>query len=435
MKVLAVVPARGGSQGILKKNIRDLGGRPLLYYQVANGLRSKADMTVVSTDSLEIASIVEHLCPVIIRPSEISGDKSKTEETLLHALNAYPTDIVVTLQPTNPLTKVEHINACIDLVEQGYDSTGCFVKDYGFYLDNLDEILNRPMRQDKKPRLRETGCCWATKVSFLKKTGNRFGGKYGIVPVSKEEAIEIDDEADWRMAESLVRREYFKSRVVPECSFGEDFWGVVTDPDGLVRDLGREREKKLAWHSHILRYVNALSGKVLDVGCGLGHILSGFHNGFEKYGTDISSYAREKASQYGTILEDTSSFEDNTFDVVTLINVIEHLQHPVEVIREIWRVLKPGGKFIVETADFESAIAHRFGGNYRMLCDKTHVQLISLLGLHRMLLENMFEVEKIEYPYFDTEYFTKENLMRVSDITKVSPPFPGNIVTLYCYKK
>ena len=87
------------------------------------------------------------------------------------------------------------------------------------------------------------------------------------------------------------------------------------------------------------------------------------------------------------------------------------------------------------TPDFDSGCARRFGNNFRLLHDKTHVSLFSDFSLKELLEDTGFVVDKIEYPFFDTKYFTKENLLKVFDTSTVSPAFYGNIMTLYVRKK
>lgn len=204
--ILAIIPARGGSKGIKLKNIKHLGGKPLIYYSMRNALQSKyINHIVVATDSTEIADTVIGLFPdieVIMRPPDISHDLSKTEETLLYVLEKRKADIVVTLEPTNPFIEVKYIDEAIEMVNS-YDSCLLVVEDFGFFLDDGD-LLERPMRQEKIPRLREAGGCWVTKSETLVMDENRLGGNMGFVVVPKRCAIHLDDEDDWEMAEALM---------------------------------------------------------------------------------------------------------------------------------------------------------------------------------------------------------------------------------------
>ena len=234
----------------------------------------------------------------------------------------------------------------------------------------------------------------------------------------------------------MPRSIYYTRREPPAGSeFEEGYWGVVKDPDGNVRDLSQERDKKVEDLACELAFVNKLPpGRLLDVGCGLGHLLSGVDPSWQRHGIEISGYAAEKAAAYGEIHHgdlESAGYPDRFFDVVTLYHVIEHMEDPERELREIKRVLKPGGWLIAGTPNFDSACARRFGDNFRLLNDATHISLFSAESLRRLLEDNGFSVDWEDYPFFDTRYFTRENLERLFDTTKMSPPFYGNIMTLY----
>ena len=97
--------------------------------------------------------------------------------------------------------------------------------------------------------------------------------------------------------------------------------------------------------------------------------------------------------------------------------------------------MKTNGHLVIAAPNFDSGVARRFGENFRFLHDKTHISLFSDFSLRQLLEDNGFIVNRMEYPFFDTKYFTKENLMRLFDTSKVSPPFYGSVMTLYARKK
>lgn len=122
-KVVAIIPARGGSKGIKDKNIIDLNGHPLIYYSVRAGLESKyVDDVVVSTDSeriREIAILCGAACP-FLRPEELASDEAKTIDSILHAIReldsrGYGYDVLIILQPTSPLRNSTDIDAALEL--------------------------------------------------------------------------------------------------------------------------------------------------------------------------------------------------------------------------------------------------------------------------------------------------------------------------------
>jgi len=217
------------------------------------------------------------------------------------------------------------------------------------------------------------------------------------------------------------------------------YWGKVVDPDGRERNLLEE------WDAHIknmkeeISFVNGLKpGKILDVGCGPGFFLSAISNNWKKYGTEISEVAASYAKKYGIVFVGelpVAKYKTDFFDVVLMHHVIEHLEDPITYVSEVKRILKPGGYFIVGTPDFDSGCARRFGENYRMLHDKGHISLFTSFSLVKLLEDMNFTILKLEYPFFETGWFTKENLLRLFDLGDVSPPFYGNFVTAYAIKK
>ncbi|NQU05220.1 MAG: class I SAM-dependent methyltransferase [Calditrichaeota bacterium] len=220
--------------------------------------------------------------------------------------------------------------------------------------------------------------------------------------------------------------------------YEESYWGVVKDPDGIERDRLAEREKHLEDVKEELDFLNSLPiGRILDVGCGLGYLLSGLKSGWEKHGIEVSKFACEHASQFGNIHHGdliSRSYPDEHFDVVVMHHVIEHIDDPVREVKEIGRILKQGGHLLLGTPDFDSGCARRFGENYRLLHDKSHVSLFTNDSMHRFLRDHGFQINHVGYPFFETRYFTKENLERLFDTTKISPPFYGNFMTFYCQR-
>jgi hypothetical protein len=94
-------------------------------------------------------------------------------------------------------------------------------------------------------------------------------------------------------------------------------------------------------------------------------------------------------------------------------------------------LLKDKGTFIIGTPDFDSGCARRFGKNYRLMGPE-HIRLFSNDSMHRFLRDHGFKINKVEYPFFNSRLFNKENLMRLFDTSKVSPPFYGNYMTFFC---
>lgn len=216
------------------------------------------------------------------------------------------------------------------------------------------------------------------------------------------------------------------------------YWQTSVDPDGRPRRPAEERERRLENCRAELAYLARLEpGRILDVGCGVGYLLSALDRRWDKHGTEVSPFAARQASEHGKIhlgpLE-AAGYPANHFDVVVLYHVIEHMTDPVAALREAYRILKPGGQMLVGTPDFDGACARLFGENFRMLHDKTHTSLFSCESLRRLLLDTGLCVEHVDFPFFDTQHFTQDNLNKLFDTERVSPPFYGNVMTYYCKK-
>jgi phosphoheptose isomerase len=233
--------------------------------------------------------------------------------------------------------------------------------------------------------------------------------------------------------------EYFRKRAAKQpVDYGEAYWGTVVDPDGNVRDRRKEREQHLDDIREELAFLNSLPpGRILDVGCGLGFLLSALSPAWDKHGVEISGFAAAHAREWATVhigtLQD-ARYPTAFFDVLVMHHVIEHVEDPVPALLEAYRILRPGGVLVLGTPDFDSGCARRFGENYRLLHDPTHVSLFTNDSMHRFLRDHGFVIDRVEYPFFDTRHFTPDNLLRLFDTTKVSPPFYGNFMTFYARK-
>ena len=89
---------------------------------------------------------------------------------------------------------------------------------------------------------------------------------------------------------------------------------------------------------------------------------------------------------------------------------------------------------IIGTPDFDCGAARRYGNDFRLLHDKTHVSLFSNDSMHRFLRDMGFKVQKVEYPFFDTTFFNEVNLMRLLENKSISPPFYGSVMTFFAVK-
>lgn len=238
-----------------------------------------------------------------------------------------------------------------------------------------------------------------------------------------------------------VNGEYFVS--IPKGTketMGQEYWGIVRDPDGNVRNRSEERQKHNDDIKYIIDYVNSINpGKILDVGCGPGWLLSSISSGWEKHGNEMDKKAinlcKDNSIAFTTKDITNNIYEPNYFDIIILHHVIEHVPDPIKFILAVKKILKSGGKLILGTPDFDSGCARLFRSNYRLLHDPTHISLFSNESMHRLLRDHGFNILKVEYPFFETRYFNIENLSRLFDTKRISPPFYGNFMTFYAICK
>lgn len=221
MKILAIIPARGGSKRIPKKNVKKLAGKPLIHYSIDAAKKSRLiDRIVVSTDNKLIAKIaINSGVEVIKRPPELATDKSPTEPTLAHVVDeleklGYKPDLVVLLQPTSPFRKVEHIEEGIKLARNEHadlvvslqkvkkpptwmfemKSGGAVKKFIELSTVNSNEYLNLHVLN---------GAIYVIKTEFLLSKQDIYSGRtYGFVMDNKS-SLDIDDHEDFKLAKVL----------------------------------------------------------------------------------------------------------------------------------------------------------------------------------------------------------------------------------------
>lgn len=220
-KILVVIPARGGSKGIPRKNIRLLNNRPLISYAIGVARSSQyVDDVVVTTDDSEITLIAEKFgASVVRRSSELASDEIPLDPVVYNAMiqkeklafDEY--DLVITLQPTSPLLKSQTLDKAIEKFEDfSVDSVISVVDDrhlkWGYDDDNqryFPLYMQRVNRQYLPKSFRETGAILATRRAFVNET-SRLGENIAIIEVSREESIDIDNYEDWWLAENYLQR-------------------------------------------------------------------------------------------------------------------------------------------------------------------------------------------------------------------------------------
>lgn len=228
--VVAVIPARGGSKGIIKKNITDFLGNPLITYTIKQAKDSEEiDEVYVSTDAKDIGAISEEAgAKVIERPDDIAGDKASTESALVHALGQIKQErdkqpeVMVVLQCTSPLRREDDIDEAVRLVTQeGFDSVLSAFEYHKFYWEfdgDAAEPINynpesRKRRQDiNKARYQENGSIYVVKAQMLEKNKCRLGGNIGIHEMPEIMSDEIDTPEDLRKIEAIAEKIAFHGK-------------------------------------------------------------------------------------------------------------------------------------------------------------------------------------------------------------------------------
>ena len=221
-KIIAFIPARGGSRGIPNKNIKEFAGKPLILHSIEYALASKlVNEVIVSTDDSKISKISKDAgASDIKRPPELCTDTATTESAIEHYLHSskIKPDIIILLQVTSPLRPKSSLDEALRHYQKGeYDSLLSICPTHRFFWrvkgDNTAyaeyDYLNRPRRQDlnrENMRYVENGSIYIFSREHFEKTGNRLGGKIGYVEWPEDCSIEIDTIIDFNILEGIFLR-------------------------------------------------------------------------------------------------------------------------------------------------------------------------------------------------------------------------------------
>lgn len=228
MKILCVIPVRGGSKGIPGKNIKLLGGQPLLKYTTDVALESKfIEKVIVSTDDLEILSCAKDLGVEVPfkRPDHLAKDNTPTLPVIQHAIQFYEAkgeyfDAVCLLQATSPFRTVEFLDDAIQTfnskntdslvsvqeVPHEYNPHWVFEDDNGNLTISTGEETIIPRRQELPKAFHRDGSIYLTKVSVIQEQNSLYGSSISYVISSKEDYVNIDTQKDWIKAEELLKK-------------------------------------------------------------------------------------------------------------------------------------------------------------------------------------------------------------------------------------
>ena len=204
MKVIGLIPARGGSKGVPDKNIRMICGKPLIVWTIERALESKLlDEVIVSTDSRRIATVAEENgVRVIMRPAELATDTASTQDVMVHIISLVPADILVLLQPTSQCRAEGLIDDCIrEFQKRDYDSLAT-----GFICDYKEYGKNVLPRQQIEGFFYDDGNVYVIKADNILQ-GDRYGKKIGRKCISRYENAEIDDMFDFWLLEKILEKQ------------------------------------------------------------------------------------------------------------------------------------------------------------------------------------------------------------------------------------
>ena len=225
MKILGIIPARGGSKGIPNKNLALLCGRPLLAYTADAVKQSrKLTRTIVSTDDERIAECARSLGLEVpfMRPAPLAADDAPMLPVVQHALEAmkergFDADMVVLLQPTSPLRRAEHIDAAIDWLERTAADSMVSVVEVPHQFNpvsvmRLDDGLLKPFldgptptrRQDKPRVFARNGPAVLAVRAAVVASGSLYGERSWPLGMSAEDSIDIDTPSDLKLVEFLL---------------------------------------------------------------------------------------------------------------------------------------------------------------------------------------------------------------------------------------
>lgn len=223
MKILYLIPARGGSKGIPQKNIKPLCGKPLIHFaiDIARELACDSDICV-STDDDEIISVVESIGLKVPfkRPDYLASDTATSSDVIVHAINFYKEkgveyDVVVLLQPTSPFRRVDDVKGCLELyndsldmvtsVKESYVSAVlCHEDENGYLVDTLSNGATR--RQDAAKYYEYNGAVYVINAKAVLEKGLVGFTKIKKYVMPEINSLDIDVMTDWYIAESLIEK-------------------------------------------------------------------------------------------------------------------------------------------------------------------------------------------------------------------------------------
>ncbi len=218
MRVVAIIPARGGSKGIPRKNVKLLAGKPLISYPISAAKECKViDRVIVSTDDDGISSAAAAAgAEIIRRPAHLAGDSVPTLPVLIHAVKELEKagckpDVIVLMYATAPLVKAAYVEEGVDMIIRGCDSAVSVCEDTRNYkLWKSEGKSYKPMfrkrinRQKTKTLYRENGAFYVMNYDTLMKKKSITGRKTCLIFMKPEDSVDIDTPLDFILAEAII---------------------------------------------------------------------------------------------------------------------------------------------------------------------------------------------------------------------------------------
>lgn len=257
---IAIIPARGGSKGLPRKNVLSLAGKPLIAHVIAAALAARhVGRVVVTTDDAEIAEVSRRFgAEIVMRPVALASDTASSEDALLHAIDTLypsgtrPPDILIFLQCTSPLTTAADIDRVVEtLVREEADCAFAATRFHhflwrahepgDFHGVNHDRAV-RQMRQQRPPEFLETGAAYAMRIDGFRVARHRFFGRVTASEMPTERVGEIDTAEEFAIIDARMAAARRGTAALPTdpSALIMDFDGVFTDDLVLVDQDGRE---------------------------------------------------------------------------------------------------------------------------------------------------------------------------------------------------
>lgn len=220
---VAIIPARGGSKGIPRKNLVDVCGNPLIAWSILQARHARhIDSVWVTSDDDEILEVSETFGALPIkRPTEISGDEASSESAWLHAVNAIEdqgvaVDTVVAMQATSPIREPSDLDSGVQTMRQhGYDSILSVAEVEDFFTWRIGDngsaqavnydYRNRKRRQEIEKRYLENGSFYVFRPEQLRRDNNRLGGRIGLFVMGRHKMFQIDSPDDIELCSGIMR--------------------------------------------------------------------------------------------------------------------------------------------------------------------------------------------------------------------------------------